>query len=47
MPKVDGTTAAYTSATNKMLNTQRATGMPEISDNSSTLPADPAPAGRG
>ena len=38
MPKVDGTTAAYTSATNKMLNTQRATGMPEISDNSSTLP---------
>ena len=39
MAIVNGTKAAYTSDTNKFLNTQRATGMPEITDNSSTLPS--------
>ena len=38
MAIVNGTSSAYTSDTNKFLNTQRATGMPEIADNSSTLP---------
>ena len=38
MAVVTGTSAAYTSDTNKFLHTQRATGMPEITDNSSTLP---------
>lgn len=38
MAIVDGTRAAYTSDTNKWLNTQRATGTPEMADNSSTLP---------
>jgi hypothetical protein len=38
MSIVNGTKSAYTSDTNKLLNTQRATGMPEIADNSSTLP---------
>jgi len=38
MAVVTGTKAAYTSDTNKYLHTQRATGMPEITDNSSTLP---------
>ena len=35
---IDGTKAAFPSKVNKMLNTQRATGMPEIGDNSATLP---------
>ena len=38
MAIVNGTKSAYTSGTNKMLNTQRATGMPEIADNSASLP---------
>lgn len=38
MAIVAGTASAYTSETNKALNTQRATGMPEVGDNSSTLP---------
>ena len=38
MPIVNGTKAAYTSDTNRSLNTQRATGMPEIGDNSASLP---------
>lgn len=38
MALVSGTKSAYTSDTNKRLNTQRATGMPEIADNSSSLP---------
>jgi hypothetical protein len=38
MAVVTGTSSAYTSDTNKFLHTQRATGMPEITDNSSTLP---------
>ena len=35
---IDGTKAAFPSKVNKMLNTQRATGMPEVGDNSATLP---------
>jgi len=38
MSLVTGTSSAYSSDTNKQLNTQRATGMPEIGDNSSSLP---------
>jgi hypothetical protein len=38
MALVSGTKSAYTSSTNKALNTQRATGMPEIADNSASLP---------
>lgn len=38
MAIVSGTTAAYTSDTNKTLYSQRATGMPEVGDNSSALP---------
>jgi len=38
MPIVNGTTAAWSSDTNKTLNTHRATGMPEVGDNSSALP---------
>ena len=38
MAKVTGTSSAFTSDTNKWLNTQRATGMPEILDNSASLP---------
>ncbi len=35
---IAGTKAAFPSSVNKMLNTQRATGMPEVADNSATLP---------
>lgn len=35
---INGTKSAYESSTNKSLNTQRATGMPEIGDNSASLP---------
>jgi hypothetical protein len=35
---ITGTKAAFPSNVNKYLNTQRATGMPEIGDNAATLP---------
>ena len=38
MALVTGTKSAYTADTNRMLNTQRATGMPEVADNAATLP---------
>jgi hypothetical protein len=38
MAQVSGTQSAWDSFTNKALNTQRATGMPEVADNSASLP---------
>lgn len=35
---LEGTKAAFPSSVNRYLNTQRATGMPEIGDNAATLP---------
>ena len=38
MPQVPGTSNAYSSDTNTNLNTQRASGMPEVGDNGGSLP---------